>query len=167
MPVFRRCGLYYAMARGAGIGRVRPLPFVTEPLVTYSLAEQDWRILADGTTHLAEAMFAAGAERVFPSVQGHPGWGSPQEAATEMGTYGLPRERTNLMTIHLFSSCPLGEQDSVSATDSFGRVRGFENLYAADASLIPEAPGVNPQATVMALAFRIAEAFLARRGKEV
>jgi len=33
-------------------------------------------------------------------------------------------------------------------------VHGAENLYVADASLIPEAPGVNPQASVMALARR-------------
>jgi choline dehydrogenase-like flavoprotein len=42
------------------------------------------------------------------------------------------------------------------AADSFGRVHGMDNLYIADAGVIPEAPGVNPQATAMALSHRIA-----------
>jgi choline dehydrogenase-like flavoprotein len=67
----------------------------------------------------------------------------------------------SLSTVHAFSSCPLGEDPQHCAADSFGRVRGFRNLYIADASLIPDSPGVNPQGTVMALALRNARAFLA------
>ena len=37
---------------------------------------------------------------------------------------------------------------------------GVENLILADASQVPEAPGVNPQLTIMAMALRNAEAFL-------
>jgi choline dehydrogenase-like flavoprotein len=84
------------------------------------------------------------------------------EARRELAA-GLPKALTNLMTIHLFSSCPPGESDSLTATDSFGRVWGFTDIIVADASQIPEAPGCNPQATVMAIAFRNAEAFLARK----
>ena len=68
--------------------------------------------------------------------------------------------QANLMTIHLFSSCPMGENRERCATDSFGRVHGFDNLFVADASLLCSAPGVNPQGTVMALAHRNARAFL-------
>ena len=66
----------------------------------------------------------------------------------------LPRARTNLMTIHLFSSCPIGENRSRCATDSFGRVHGVDDLYIADASLLCTAPGVNPQGSIMALVRR-------------
>ena len=45
--------------------------------------------------------------------------------------------------------------------DSFGRVHGFENLHVNDASLLPDAPGVNPQAGIMAIADRNAAHFLA------
>jgi len=58
------------------------------------------------------------------------------------------------MTIHLFSSCPMGEDQTRCATNSLGQVHGTANLYINDASLIPTAPGVNPQGTVMALARR-------------
>jgi choline dehydrogenase-like flavoprotein len=45
-------------------------------------------------------------------------------------------------------------------TDSYGKLHGYENIFVADASIIPEAPGVNPQITVMGLAYRVADAFL-------
>ena len=70
------------------------------------------------------------------------------------------------MTIHLFSSCPSGENTDRCATDSFGRVHGLENLFNVDGSQIPEAPGVNPQGTIMAIAFRNAEAFLAESDRD-
>jgi choline dehydrogenase-like flavoprotein len=74
----------------------------------------------------------------------------------------LPNGLANLMTIHLFSSCPMGENKSQCATDSFGRVHGLKNLYVNDASLLCTAPGVNPQGSIMALARRNALAFLER-----
>jgi choline dehydrogenase-like flavoprotein len=105
-------------------------------------------------------MFAAGAQLVYPSISGHPGWTHPDQVR-EFLNRPLPRGQTNLMTIHLFGSCPMGEDLDACAVDSFGRVHGFDNLVVADGSLIPEAPGANPQATIMALAFRAAEAALA------
>jgi choline dehydrogenase-like flavoprotein len=43
-------------------------------------------------------------------------------------------------------------------------VRGAKNLYVADASLFPTAPGVNPMVTVMALAARVADAVIEDAG---
>jgi choline dehydrogenase-like flavoprotein len=54
----------------------------------------------------------------------------------------------------------MGENRNLCAADSFGRVHGFDNLYIADASLIPDSPGVNPQGTTMALALRNAYEFI-------
>jgi choline dehydrogenase-like flavoprotein len=157
MEHWRRCGTYYAMIRPIGIGSVRPLPFAAEPLVRYALAPEDWTALGQALSRLGAAMFAAGARLVYPSISGHPGWTRPDQVC-EFLDRPLPKGRTDLMTIHLFGSCPMGEDRDACAVDSFGRVHGFDNLVVADASVIPEAPGVNPQATIMALAFRFAEA---------
>jgi choline dehydrogenase-like flavoprotein len=156
---WRRCGLYYAMIRAQGVGQVSAPPGLADPLVRYALAPEDWTNLALGLSRLGEAMFAAGATHVYPSIAGHPGWTEAGQC-DEFLTGGLPRDRTNLMSIHLFSSCPPGERVERSATDSFGRVQGVENLILADGSQVPEAPGVNPQLTIMAMALRNAEAFL-------
>src|SRR6266516_930082 len=45
-----------------------------------------------------------------------------------------------------------------SVVDPQGRVLGYENLYVADASIIPEIPSVNTNLTTAAVAERIAEA---------
>jgi choline dehydrogenase-like flavoprotein len=72
----------------------------------------------------------------------------------------LPNGSSGLMTIHLFSSCPMGENKTRSAVNSLGQVHGFKNLFVADASILCSAPGVNPQGTLMALARRNAMHFL-------
>jgi choline dehydrogenase-like flavoprotein len=58
------------------------------------------------------------------------------------------------MTVHLCSTVPMGEDPARAAADSFGLVHGAENVYVNDASLLPDAPGVNPQASIMAIAAR-------------
>ena len=65
------------------------------------------------------------------------------------------------MTVHLTSSVRMGEDASRAAADSFGRIRGVANLMVNDASLLPDAPGVNPQAAIMAIAARNVDHFLA------
>ncbi|MCB0985643.1 MAG: hypothetical protein KDB06_13420, partial [Ilumatobacter sp.] len=67
----------------------------------------------------------------------------------------------SVMTVHLCSTVPTGEDATRCGADSFGRVHGTANIHVNDASLLPTAPGVNPQATVMAFAIRNARRFAA------
>lgn len=48
---------------------------------------------------------------------------------------------------HSLGGCIIGE-----ATDNYGRLRGYENIYITDSSLIPGQLGVNPFVTITALA---------------
>lgn len=153
---------YYSMVRSDGGGFVRPVLDFSAPVVTYKLTPRDWHWLTLGSSKLAQALFAAGATSVYPSIQGHGGWHSQNET-NEFLERGLPRSKTRLMSVHLFSSCPMGENDSLTATDSFGTVHGVSNLTVADASQIPEAPGTNPQGTIMALSLRNAQHFCDRK----
>jgi choline dehydrogenase-like flavoprotein len=150
---------YYAMLAGQGRGTVRPLPRFRDPLVRYQLSEQDRRHLAEGLGKLAELLFAAGALALYPGLVRGPRLVSRDDLRQlpEM----LPNGLAGLMTIHLFSSCPMGEDQHQCATDSFGRVHGFDNLFVNDASLLCTAPGVNPQGSIMALARRNTLHFLA------
>ncbi|KUN51096.1 cholesterol oxidase [Streptomyces avermitilis] len=50
---------------------------------------------------------------------------------------------------HPLGGCVLGK-----ATDDYGRVTGYKNLYVTDGSLIPGSIGVNPFVTIAALAER-------------
>jgi choline dehydrogenase-like flavoprotein len=149
---------YYAMITGQGSGTVRTLPGFRDPLVRYRLTEPDRRELADGLRKLSQALFESGASALYPSITRGPWFASPDELSRIPAA--LPAGLTSLMTIHLFSSCPMGENPEHCATDSFGRVHGFRNLFVADASLLCTAPGVNPQGSIMALARRNAMKFL-------
>jgi choline dehydrogenase-like flavoprotein len=160
LPDYARHAIYYAMIKPDGVGRIRTIPGVAEPIVTYALTERDRRRLWDGGRLLARGLFAAGAEQVTPSVIGHRGWHDDRAAALD--DRPPPPGRTALMTIHLFASCPMGETE-FQTVDSLGRLKAYENVVVADGSVLPGAPGVNPQGTIMALAMRAADAFLAGR----
>lgn len=157
---WQRMAAYYVMTTG-GSGSVRKLPRYRDPLVSYALTDMDMRDLADGMRKLCEILFAAGAETLYPTVAGLAPLYGPDDLKG-LPAY-LPHRRTNLMTIHLFSSCPMGEDRSRCVADSFGRVHGHKHLYIADASLLCTAPSVNPQGSVMAFARRNALHFLDRR----
>jgi cholesterol oxidase len=62
----------------------------------------------------------------------------------------------NRFTYHPLGGLVLGE-----ATDGYGRVKGYRNLYVTDGSLIPGSTGVNPFVTITALAERNIERVLA------
>ncbi len=145
--------IYYAMVRGQGHGRVRAMPNGAAPVVTYKLDQKDWYGLGTGVARLGQALLRTGAKQVLPSITGHAGWTEEKQAGAGLDQ-SLSRKKSQIMSIHLFGSCPLGENQDFCVADSFGRVHGIDNLYLADAGVIPEAPGVNPQATVMAIARR-------------
>ncbi|HEV7721391.1 MAG TPA: GMC family oxidoreductase [Iamia sp.] len=153
-------GVYYAAIRSEGSGLVLAVPGLDSPVVTYRLTAGDMSRLTRGLLHLGELLLAAGATELYPSVDGA---GVAREPADLARWWDATTPATaNLMTIHLTSSVRMGEDRSRTGTDSFGRVHEFENLHVADASLLPDAPGVNPQAGIMAIADRNAAHLLAQ-----
>ena len=54
--------------------------------------------------------------------------------------------------LHLMGGCNLGVDPNRSVTTPDFRLHGFDNIYAADSSIFPNAPGINPSFTIMALA---------------
>jgi len=149
---WRHMAIYYGMITGPHTGKVRPVLGLPDPLIRYRLSTEDLRDLATALRRLSRMLLAAGARIVYPCIAGARPITAEDQLSTIPGT--LPPDRSNLMTIHLFSSCPMGEDQARCATNSMGQIHGVKNLYVNDASLIPTAPGVNPQGTVMALARR-------------
>jgi choline dehydrogenase-like flavoprotein len=137
---------------------VHALPGLSTPVVRYRLEHSDMSRLARGLVALAELLLAAGATRLYPSIRGV----KPVEGRWDLALLwdAVSRSSVNLMTIHLFSSVGMGQRRDLTGADSHGRVWGLDNLWVNDASLLPDAPGVNPQGTIMALASRNCERFL-------
>lgn len=157
--VWRNMASYYVMISG-GVGSIRGLPLVKDPIVRYRLDKPHLINLALGLKRLCRVMFAAGATKVYPSIQGQ------AHLSSESDLHKLPNvldpRRTSLMTIHLMGSCPMGEDLNQCAVDSFGQVHDAAGLYVSDASLIGNELGVNPQGTIMALARRNAHHMLGK-----
>ncbi len=63
----------------------------------------------------------------------------------------------DLITPHPLGGCNMGRTPEDGVVDHRGEVFGYHNLYIADASVIPEALGLNPAKTVAALAERTAK----------
>ena len=157
---WKNSAIYYAMITSEGSGTVRTLPRFFDPLVRYTLKGNDRRNLADGFRKLAQILFQSGATELYPGLTRGPVLRC--DGCLSKLPDPLPDGLASLMTIHLFSSCPMGEDRSKCATDSFGRVHGFRNLFVNDASLLCTAPGVNPQGSIMAIARRNTLKFLGR-----
>ncbi len=156
-----RVGVYYGAIRSDGKGRVTAIPGLRAPLVTYRLDLADLSRLARSAVALGELLFAAGAERLYPSVANAAPVESPKELVRLWDD--VSRARASVMTIHLLASVRMGERRELAGADSFGRIHDFANLRVNDASLVPDAPGVNPQGTIMAIAARNCDRFLQTR----
>jgi len=152
-----KCGVYYVMIKPESIGNVTLNPLDKSPIVKFQLNSNDLKRLLLGTNRLKDLMFAGGAKFVYPSVRKFNGWSS--ENYKEDLKANNFNKFINPMTIHLFSSCPIGENLEKCAVASDGQVHGTKNLFVCDSSLLPTAPGVNPQASIMVFALKIADEF--------
>lgn len=157
---WKHMGIYYVQSTG-GAATVRNLPGLSSPLVRVGFTPLDLVTLNEGLTRLCQALFAAGAVRVYPCIDGYPVLNNASDLAR------LPQRLAgadgSLTSVHIFSSCPMGGDARHSATDSFGKVHGVDGLYISDASLLCTPTAVNPQGTVMAIAHRNATQALSRR----
>jgi len=154
---WRRISVYYAAITSEGRGKVRAVPGLRDPIVTYSLTGRDRAMLGSGLARLALLMLEAGADEVYPSFRGAPLVRKRSDLAAMQAQFSA--NKASVMTVHLCSTVPMGEDVDKCGANSFGRVHGTANVWVNDASLLPTAPGVNPQGTVMALAIRNARRF--------
>ena len=68
-----------------------------------------------------------------------------------------------LVTPHPLGGCNMGNTPSNGVVDHTGKVFGYDNLYVADAAIIPTPLGVNPSRTIGALAERIAKIMIEKK----
>jgi choline dehydrogenase-like flavoprotein len=155
---WRNLAIFYVLVSGSGRGRVVNVPGFDEALVIYPLNDLDlWR-LGEGLYLLGKLLFSVGALEIYNPIFGAEPLRRPGDLEPFRG--GLPHGRATVSTIHLFASCPMGEEPGLCAVDSYGKVHGLDNVWVNDASILPDGTGVNPQATLMAIARRNARRML-------
>jgi choline dehydrogenase-like flavoprotein len=69
---------------------------------------------------------------------------------------------------HLLGTCRMGDDPATSVVDGWGRCHDVPNLFIVDGSTWPTSSGMNPTATIAAMALRSAEHLIeSRRTMEV
>jgi choline dehydrogenase-like flavoprotein len=103
----------------------------------------------------AEGFLAVGAKRVFlpllrpPVIQ-------TRADLKKIETMKFTYNDLILYSDHTSGGNEFGADAQRGVTDAQGRVFGTRNVFVADSSLFPAAPGVNPSWTIMALARHVA-----------
>ncbi len=154
-------GAYYAaIAPDRPRGTVISVPGSADPVPLIWLSRKDRALLSSGLRRACHLLLASGAVEIRTGV---PGVGAITGPADLDRIPRLLPLSASLMTVHTFSTLPMGEGSGSHPADSFGRLRAVEGVHVNDASLIPSAPGINPQGTVMALAARNVLNFIDRQ----
>jgi choline dehydrogenase-like flavoprotein len=102
--------------------------------VTFSLYDNDKKLIEFAKKKTMDVMWAAGAEEVV------------QEARYA----------------HLVGACRMGNNPETSVIDGFGRTHDIANLFVCDGSVMPTQGSANPGLTIMAIAARTADYLIAQ-----
>ena len=136
-------------------GRVR-IDRAGTALVSYAVRGADAAMCVRAIVETANVHLAAGARevRTFHTrpLAIEPG-GDARAFADAVARRGVAANTVGMFSAHQMGTAGMGSaRDSVSDPD--GAVRGVRGLHVADASAFPNASGVNPMLTVMAIARR-------------
>ena len=113
---------------------------IPAPKVIYRLSENSRRLLDFHIARAQESLVAAGAyETVIAPLIRETGW-------------------------HLLGTAKMGDDPATSVVDRWGRTHDIPNLYIFDGSVWPTSAGMNPTATIAALALRCTERLIEQRG---
>lgn len=159
MESFRRSATFIVLVRD-GADRLASNGEVTvdragRVRIRYRMGPAERRGMARGIEAAARIHLAAGAEEVR-TLHTH---GRPLRTAADLASIARLPDGPNqlgVLSAHVNGTCRLGTDPRVAGCSPDGERFGAPGVYVADGSLLPTAPGVNPQETIMALASVIA-----------
>ena len=161
---WEKMSTYYTMISPEGVGSVSNIPFFNSPFVKFSLTNNDYKNIYFGMYKLAEILFSSGAQLLFPSVSSNIVISSLDDLhKIEL----LNKSKLNLMTVHLFSTIPIGGIKNKFPLSPDGYLYDNDSIYVSDGSMLCDSPSVNPQGAIMVIARMNAIKFLERIKNEV
>jgi choline dehydrogenase-like flavoprotein len=142
--------------RSEAFGRVRP-GFGGGAAIRWDMTPADVARLKIGVRRLVEMAFAAGAKRVLLGVAGLPE--IIEEPRQLDPLFDLPDDPRlfHYICAHLFGTAKIGADPRSGVVRETGETWDLPGLYAVDASVFPTNLGVNPQHTISAIAWLMAE----------
>jgi choline dehydrogenase-like flavoprotein len=155
MERFPRLGVLIVLVRD-GADRARSSGRVWEGRhgrthIRYRLGAADRRTMREGLEATLRMMLAAGASEAHTL---HVGAAPVRRAADIAAPLARPAgpNQLGVFSAHVNGTCRMGTDPARSVCTPDAEVRGAPGVYVCDGSLMPTAPGVNPQETIMAMA---------------
>jgi choline dehydrogenase-like flavoprotein len=146
---------WVTQVRMRALGRVRPSLF-GKPVLHYEPRPEDMLRLRESIALLVRMFFAAGAVEVSHGLYGLPPLFTSASQAALIEQLPLTLAHVHLLASHLFGTACAGSDPARSVVAPNLACHAIENLYVMDASVFPTNMGVNPQHSIMALAWRAA-----------
>lgn len=124
---------------------------VTGFSIDFKMIEEDWRRLTIGMRMSAEALLAMGAEEIYTTRFDAKTMRAGESLDDFLAATG-PLQYLDIETAHLQGGNVIHPDPNQGVVDTNMKVHGVDNLWIADASVIPSPITLNVQMTVMALA---------------
>ncbi len=129
--------------------------------IDYQLSVPDRRHLLDGLGAAARIVLAAGAREAY-TLHTPPLVVRTRDDVARIPELPSAANQLTVLSAHVMGTCRAGGDGARSACTPDGELRSAAGCYVADGSLMPTAPGVNPQETIMALASIVASGIIDR-----
>lgn len=161
-----KMAFFFALVRDRDGGRVE-VDDLGNPILNYTLSKHDAATVVKGAREIVNLMVAAGARKIggiYNSTEPFSVSSAEDLAAfhERIDQRGYVTNDMGLFSAHQMSSCRMGGKASMAAFDPEGESYEIKNLFIADASALPSAPGVNPMISIMGLAHRNAQIIKSR-----
>jgi choline dehydrogenase-like flavoprotein len=156
LVVYDHLAVWGVQVRARAHGSVSSGPFGGTN-IRYEMLPEDVQVLKRGVRTLGELMFEAGAHTVYPGVYGLPEQIHDPEPLAQLDELDDDPARYHCIVAHLFGTAVLGPSGTNSVVNPELEAHDAPGLYVADSSVFPTNLGVNPQHTISAVAFILAE----------
>ncbi len=157
MARLRNMTLWGAMIRATTTGRVIAPKKGWSPTILYNMSKRDARLMQVSMKATADLLFASGAYMVCPGIHKVPDhMHDPAKTGLIMEADLGPTDFSPIGN-HPTGTCRMSGDRKRGVVNSFGETHDVADLFIADGSIFPNAPGVNPQVTIMALAIHVAD----------
>jgi choline dehydrogenase len=146
-------------ARSVGELRLRSADPATPPLLDFNYLSEASDL--DRLRRLARLALEIGHHPAFDSIRAGLRRPTAEDLASH-ASYDDWIQRTISTGHHISCTCRMGpSSDPTAVVDQQGRVYGVDNLRVIDASIMPDCPSVNLNATVMMMAEKLADRYRA------
>ena len=151
------------LLRDKGAGEVR-VGRDGAPVARYALSDTDVRHLRVGIEGAAKILHAAGARRVYTSHARlvETATGDVDALMRDADAAGYAAGQISLGSFHIMGTARMGGHPTTAVCDPTGQTYDARGIVVCDGSTFPTSSGVNPQISIMAIAWMNAKALASR-----